>query len=80
MSSEERLRAFGRVSDNDPCLKALYDLLDDVLEANASVAFNPANDDRTQQQAWLQVGFCSQLMKTIEDERGRGEKLNQGVT
>jgi hypothetical protein len=79
LKPEHRLRLFGAVSDNDPCLKAIYDLLDDVIEAQAGVAFNPDNDDRAQQIGWLHVGFCCQLMRTIEDERVRGERLNQGI-
>mgnify|MGYP001607191277 FL=1 len=79
LTPDERLRFFGSVSDNDPCLKALYDLLDDVIEANAGIAFDTTQPMTTQRTAWMQVGFCRQLMLTIENERERGEKLLRGI-
>ncbi len=75
---EQRLRLFGSVADNDPCLRALYDLLDDVIEAQAQVAFNPSETKKNQRTAWMQVGFCRQLMETVESERKHGAALNLG--
>lgn len=73
LTGPERLQLWHHVTDNDLCLRATQDLLDDLLVHNALIAFSPDTPPDQVEKARLRAGIALELMRQIEDERSQAK-------
>lgn len=75
LSGEARLKLFAAVGDQDPCLRAVIDLLEDMIEGNAAVACSVEATPEKRLRACDRLDIATQLLNQIEVERGRSKRM-----
>lgn len=75
LTPDQRLAIWAHTADQDNALRAVQDLLEDALEGNCSVAFNPDEPEAKRLLACNRAGIVCDLMRQIETERARAKQL-----
>lgn len=75
---EERLALWANVSDHDPALRALQQLLDDVIEENAGHALSLVTPSPALETNRLAAALALAILHRIEFERAQAAKWREG--
>ncbi len=74
LTGEERRLLWATVGDQDLCLRAVLDLLGDMIEGNAGVLLNPETPKDKQEVARARVSVACDILRQIEQERAQSKK------
>lgn len=74
LDGEARRERFARVLDSDPCLEAVVDVLGDLIEGNAEVAFDPEQPEARRLRACERAGIARDALRQIEAERAAAKE------
>lgn len=75
---EERLALWANVSDHDPALRAVHQLLDDMVEANAGQALALTTPGPMVETSRIAAALALALVQRIEHERAEAARWRDG--
>lgn len=75
LKGEERARLWVAVADNDSCLRAVTDVLDDLIEGNAAKAGDLSVPHDVRLEACNRLQIARQILDTIESERAAAREM-----
>lgn len=71
LSANQRLELFARVPDNDPCLRAVLDLGQEMLESAFYEVIDPKKPELQRQRATDELRAIYFFLKHLEDSRAQ---------
>ena len=78
LKRDERAKLWLSVPDRDPCLRAVTDVLDDLIEGNAAVAGDVGSKTPEQRlEACNRMQIARQVLETIYGEREQARENTQ---